>query len=71
MRKVFDLKRKVTWEAWKFGVFKLCVGCLGIILGAYFADFFRQYYIPLWIVVAITWSFTAAWWFDEKASSRG
>jgi hypothetical protein len=71
MCKCFDLKQKISWSAWQFGVLKLCMLTLGIICGAYFADFFRHCYVPLWIVVAITWSFSVAWWFRAQEANDG
>jgi hypothetical protein len=71
MCKWFDLKQKVTWSAGQFSVLKLCMLALGIIFGAYFADFFRHYYVPLWIVVAITWSFSVAFWMRSLEVQSG
>ncbi len=66
MWKYYNLNRKVSWHAWQFGIFKLCVGCLGIIIGAYFADFFRNYYWLLWLIFIITWIPLMQWWFQPN-----
>ena len=39
--------RTVVWANWQFGVLKLAMLALGIMIGAYFADFLKPY---LWLV---------------------
>jgi putative Mn2+ efflux pump MntP len=39
--------RTVPWANWQFGVLKLAMLALGVMIGAYFADFFKPY---LWLV---------------------
>jgi uncharacterized membrane protein YoaK (UPF0700 family) len=73
MGKFFDLKQKITWTAWQFGVLKMYSFAIGIICGAYFANFFTRYYVPLWIIAAITWSFSVAFWMratEQRASGQ-
>ena len=41
------LTRTVPWATWQLGVVKLAWFILGIMIGAYFADFFKPY---LWLV---------------------
>jgi len=49
--------RKVPWATWQFGVLKLSMITLGIVLGAIFADFWRPY---LWLV-GLVFVITAVW----------
>lgn len=41
------LTRTVVWANWQFGVLKLAMLALGIVIGAYFADFLKPY---LWLI---------------------
>ena len=40
------LTRTVCWANWQFGVLKLAMLALGIMIGAYFADFLKP---DLWL----------------------
>ncbi len=56
------LTRTVFWANWQFGVLKLAMLALGVIIGACFADFLKPW---LWLVglvfVASTIWVTALW----------
>ncbi len=41
------LTRTVSWANWQFGVLKVAMLSVGIMIGAYFADFLKPY---LWLV---------------------
>lgn len=65
------LSKKTSWSNAEFIVFKLCVASIYIIVGCYFHDFFRNYYIPLFILFSITCIWTVALWFKKmKADKR-
>jgi len=56
------LTRKVVWANWQFGVLKLAMLALGIIIGVYFTDFLKPYvwlfglvFLALAIWVTIMW----------------
>jgi len=41
------LTRQIPWENWQFGPVKVSTISLGVIVGAYFADFWKPH---LWLV---------------------
>jgi hypothetical protein len=51
-------RRNTTWTNAEFIPLKLCVASAYIIIGAYFADYVKQFFIPICIVflVTVTWS---------------
>jgi hypothetical protein len=51
------LSRTVVWANWQFGVLKLAVLALGIMIGVYFADFLKPY---LWLC-RLVFFFTGTW----------
>jgi hypothetical protein len=48
------LTRKVPWANWQFGVLKIAVLCVGILLGVYFTEFWRPILPMIWIVGVVT-----------------
>lgn len=40
-----------------FAVFKICLMCLGIIAGMYFAQFFLGLAALLWVIFIVSWVF--------------
>lgn len=46
--------KKMTWTNAEFIPFKLCVASIYIIVGTYFSNFFRHYYIPLFILFGVS-----------------
>ena len=48
------LTRKIPWANWQFGVLKITVLCLGILLGVYFTEFWRPILPLVWIVGVVT-----------------
>jgi len=48
------LNRKIPWANWQFGVLKIAVLCLGILLGVYFTEFWRPLLPVIWIVGVVT-----------------
>jgi hypothetical protein len=51
------LTRKVIWANWQFGPLKLAMLTLGIMIGAYFADFLKPY---VWLF-GLVFLLTAIW----------
>ncbi len=51
------LTRSVVWANWQFGVFKVAMLALGIMIGAYFTDFLKPY---LWLF-GLVFLATATW----------
>ena len=53
--------KKITWESWKFGVLKQSTFSFGILMGTYFASFWKPFLIPLWIYFGITTVLATYW----------
>ena len=51
------LTLSVVWANWQFGVLKLAMLALGIMIGAYFTDFLKPY---LWLF-GLVFLATATW----------
>ncbi len=47
------------------GLFKLCMWCLGISLGAYFSEFFLPYLVPLLVVGSLLATYLVYIWARE------
>lgn len=60
------LNAKTTWANKEFIPFKLCIASIYIIAGSYFHDFFKNYYVPLFIVFAITVIWTVYLWKKKR-----
>jgi small multidrug resistance family-3 protein len=43
------------YTAMDFAVFKICLVAIGILLGTYFAAFFTNYIVVVWIIAAVAW----------------
>ena len=59
------LNAKTTWSNAEFIVFKLCVASIYIIVGTYFNNFFKSFYVPLLIVFGITVIWTVILWLKK------
>ncbi|WP_293297325.1 hypothetical protein [Pedobacter sp. UBA4863] len=57
---------KTTWANKEFIPFKLCVASIYIIVGSYFHSFFKNYYVPLFILFGITVVWTMALWLKKS-----
>lgn len=42
------------FTGFNFVIFKICLLSIGILLGTYFANFFRSWILILWIIAVIT-----------------
>ena len=63
------LAKKVEWATWQLKIVKLAAGSLGIILGTYFAGFWKPWLPILWIVFAVT-SIWAGWMWLGKMRKK-
>jgi hypothetical protein len=65
-------KAKTSWSNAEFIIIKLCIASAYLLIGSYFHDFFKDYYMPLLILFAITviW-FIALWLKKMKAAYKG
>jgi hypothetical protein len=64
-------KIKTSWSNAEFIPLKICIATAYILVGTYFHDFFRRFYIPVLIIFGITVIWTVYLWLDKmKAESR-
>ena len=56
------LTKKVQWGTWQFSVFKLSMISFGIILGSYFAGFWKPLLPAVWVVFIITVILSTMMW---------
>lgn len=59
------LTKRISWAYWQFGLLKLCTISFGIILGSYFADFWRPIISFVWIIFIVTYVLAIWMWFRE------
>ena len=59
------VKARTTWSNGEFIVFKLCVTCGYLIIGAYFHALFSKFYIPLFIVFGMSLVWTVSLWLKK------
>lgn len=64
------LKIKTTWSNAELIPLKLCIASAYLFLGAYFNDFFSQWYMLLIIVFLITVSASLYLWFTKMKDSQ-
>lgn len=55
---------QLEWPAWKFGLLKISILSLGIIIGSMFPEFWSPLHLALWIIFGITAAITAVWGFQ-------
>jgi hypothetical protein len=60
------MNRKLTWEYWKFGILKTCVMSFGILLGTYFADFWKGILWLVWIIFIISYVLAVLYFFRDR-----
>ncbi|MBV8388499.1 MAG: hypothetical protein JO080_01730 [Mucilaginibacter sp.] len=65
------LNTKTSWSNAEFIPFKLCVASIYVIVGAYFHDFFQQYYVPLFILFGISVISTVYLWVKKMKDANG
>ncbi len=46
-----------TFTAVDFAIFKVCLLAIGVLLGAYFSQFFMEYIDFIWVIGILTWVF--------------
>ena len=57
--------RKTSWTNLEFIPLKLCIACAYILIGAYFQNFVRQYYVVFLIAFGITLIWTLSLWISK------
>ena len=63
-------KIKTTWKNAEFIPFKLAVASVYVIIGTYFHNFLRDYYIPLLVIFVITVVWTVYLWLTKMKMSK-
>ncbi len=63
-------KIKTSWSNAEFIPLKISIGMAYLLIGAWFHDFFLQYYIPVLIVFAITVSWSLYLWLSKMKKTK-
>jgi hypothetical protein len=58
-------KIKTCWTNAEMVILKLCIATAYILVGTYFHNFFRQYYIPVLVVFGITVIWSVYLWLNK------
>jgi hypothetical protein len=61
-------KIKTCWTNAEMVVLKLCIATAYILVGTYFHNFFRHYYIPVLVVFGITVIWAVYLWLNKMKS---
>ena len=61
------IPQTITWEAWKFGVLKISMVALGVLLGAYFPVFWSTWLPGVWAVFFVGTAASTIWGFQAGA----
>lgn len=64
------LKIKTNWTNAEFIVLKICIASAYILIGAYFHEFFHNYYIPVLIVFCITVIWSVYLWLNKMKTGK-
>lgn len=64
------MARRVSWAAWQFSVLKLSMVSFGIILGSYFAGFWKPLLLPLWAVFVVTAVWAGVMWLNALRKNK-
>ena len=62
--------REYTWKVWQFGVFKWSMITFGILVGAYFAGFWKKILWLVWIVFIVLTVLTLIIWFNSMKKKK-
>jgi uncharacterized membrane protein len=62
------LKAKTSWSNAEFIPFKLCVASAYVLVGSYFHNFFRTYYVPVLVLFVIACAWTLMLWVKKMKS---
>lgn len=63
-------KTKTTWTNAELIPLKFCIASAYVLVGAYFHDFFREYYIPVLIFFAVTVIWSMYQWIRKMGRSE-
>ena len=65
VKKMSICTRKYSWNGWQFGVLKLAMIAFGILLGAYFAGFWKKILWLVWVVFILLAVWSLVIWCDS------
>lgn len=60
---------KTSWSNAEFIPLKLCVASIYVIVGSYFHDTIRHYYIPLFVIFGITVIWAVYLWIKKMKNA--
>jgi hypothetical protein len=63
-------KLKTTWSNAELIPLKICIAAAYILIGAYFHNFFRTYYIPVLVVFGVTVIWSVYMWLNKMKSEN-
>jgi len=63
-------KIKTSWANAEFIPFKLCIAAAFVLIGAYFHNFFREYYVPVLIIFGITVIWVVYLWITKMKKGQ-
>lgn len=49
----FMFFKSYTFTWWQIGIFKLALLAIGVAIGSYWSEFFKNYFVPLIIIAVI------------------
>ncbi len=58
-------KIKTSWSNAELGIFKVCVASMFVMIGVFFNDYLRNFYVPLLIIFGITLVWTLFLWITK------
>jgi hypothetical protein len=62
-------KIKTSWSNAEFIPLKLCIASAYILIGTYFHNFFRDYYVPVIIIFGITVIWSLGMWLHKMKNN--
>lgn len=61
-------KIKTSWSNAEFAIIKLCIASAYILIGSYFHNFIKDYYVPLLVIFGITLIWFVYVWLKKMKS---
>jgi hypothetical protein len=63
-------KIKTSWSNAEFIILKICIATAYILIGAYYHNFFRTWYVPVLIVFAVTVVWSLYLWVKKMKTEK-
>ncbi len=64
------MAKKMSWATWQFSVLKVAMISFGILIGSYFADFWKPLLPVVWVVFIITVVWVSVMWLKHVMVSK-